>query len=104
VASLDTPFFGFRDLEGLRREAHLARQLGYTGKFAIHPAQIDIINEMFSPSPEDVAYARQVVDAWNQAAAAGRGSVDLNGRMIDVPVFKRAQNLLTLAEAIAGQS
>jgi citrate lyase subunit beta/citryl-CoA lyase len=104
MASLDTPFVRFRDPEGLRREARLARQLGYTGKFAIHPAQIEIINEMFSPSPEEVAYARQVVEAWNQAAAAGRGSVDLNGRMIDVPVFKRAQNLLSLAEAIARQS
>jgi len=100
VASLDTPFVQFRDLEGLRREARLARQLGYTGKFAIHPAQIDIINEVFSPSPEDVAYARQVVDAWDQAAVAGRGSVDLNGRMIDVPVVKRAQSLLARAEAI----
>ena len=100
VASVDTPFVGFRDPEGLRREARQARQLGYTGKFAIHPGQIDIINETFSPLPEDVAYARQVVDAWNQAAAAGRGSVDLNGRMIDVPVVKRAHSLLALAEAI----
>ena len=103
IAALDTPFVAFRDPEGLRREARHARQLGYTGKFAIHPAQIEIINEMFSPMPEEVVYARQVVDAWNRGAAAGRGSVDLNGRMIDVPVVKRAQNLLALAEAIQQQ-
>ena len=87
----------------MRQDAGLARQLGYTGKFAIHPAQVDIINETFSPAPEDIEYARQVVEAWNQAEEAGRGSLALDGRMIDVPVVKRAQNLLALAEAIAQQ-
>jgi citrate lyase subunit beta/citryl-CoA lyase len=103
VASLDSPFVGFRDPEGLRRDAQRARQLGYTGKFAIHPVQIDIINETFSPLPADVEYARQVVAAWERAEAEGRGSVDLDGRMIDVPVLKRARNLLAFAEAIAAQ-
>ena len=74
--------------------------MGFTGKFAIHPAQIDIINELFSPSDEELAYAQKVVDAWNEAGAQGRGSADLDGRMIDVPVIKRAQNLLARAESI----
>ena len=104
MASLDTPFVRFRDPDGLRQEARVARQLGYTGKFAIHPSQLDVINEMFSPSPEDVEYARQVVDAWDRAEASGRGSVDLNGRMIDVPVVKRARNLLALAEVVDRKS
>ncbi len=104
VASLDSPFVAFRDPEGLKKDAGRARQLGYTGKFAIHPSQLDIINETFSPLPEDVEYAHQVVEAWNQAEATGRGSLDLNGRMVDVPVVKRAQNLLALAEAISRQS
>ena len=104
VASLDSPFVGFRDPEGLRRDAQVARQMGYTGKFAIHPSQLDIINETFSPSQHDIEYARQVVAAWNRAEAEGRGSVDLDGRMIDVPVLKRAQNLLALAEAVESQS
>ena len=99
VASLDSPFVVFRDPEGLRQDAQLSRQLGYTGKFAIHPAQLEIINQTFGPSPEDVEYARRVVEAWSRAEAEGRGSVDLDGRMIDVPVLKRAQNLLSLAEA-----
>ena len=101
VAALDSPYVRFRDPEGLREDAKQARKLGFTGKFAIHPAQIDIINEVFSPSEEELAYARKVVDAWNQAEAQGRGSADLDGRMIDVPVIKRAQNLLVLAESIA---
>ena len=100
VASLDSPYVLFRNSDGLRADAGQARKLGFTGKFAIHPAQIDIINELFSPSDEELAYAQKVVDAWNEAEAQGRGSVDLDGRMIDVPVIKRAQNLLALAESI----
>ena len=101
VEALDGPYVLFRDPDGLRQDAGQARKLGLTGKFAIHPAQIDIINEVFSPSEEELAYARKVVEAWNQAETTGRGSADLDGRMIDVPVIKRAQNLLALAESIA---
>ena len=100
VASLDSPYVLFRNSDGLRADAGQARKLGFTGKFAIHPAQSDVINELFSPSDEELAYAQKVVDAWNEAEAQGRGSADLDGRMIDVPVIKRAQNLLALAESI----
>ena len=101
VASLDSPFVRFRDPEALKQDCRVSRRLGYTGKFAIHPAQLETINDSFSPAPEEVAYARKAVESWQQAEAQGRGSVDLGGRMIDVPVFKRAQNLLALAEAVA---
>ncbi len=104
VGALDGPFVGFRDPDGLRKDAGTARQMGYTGKFAIHPAQIDIINETFSPNPEDVAYARRVVAAWDEAEAAGRGSLSIDGRMVDVPVVKRAQNLLALVAEIERQT
>ena len=100
VASLDSPFVLFQDPDALRADAHRARQMGYTGKHAIHPAQIDIINEVFSPSPEEVAYARKIIEAWDEAEAAGRGSLAIDGRMVDVPVVKRAQNLLAFADAI----
>ena len=104
VASLDSPFVLFRDEEGLRQDSQVSRQMGYTGKFAIHPAQLEIINETFGPTPEEVGYARRVVEAWSRAEAESRGSVALEGRMIDVPVLKRAQNLLSLAEAVEAQS
>jgi citrate lyase subunit beta/citryl-CoA lyase len=104
VDSLDTPFVRFRDPNGLRLDAREARQLGYTGKFATHPDQLDIINETFSPSTEEVEYAEQVVSAWEHAEASGRGSLDLNGRMIDVPVVKRARNLLALAQVMGKKS
>ena len=100
IAALDSPYVAFRNPEGLLQDAGVARQLGYTGKFAIHPSQIETINKAFSPLDEDVAYARQVVAAWNEAESAGRGSLALDGKMVDVPVVKRAQNLLALAKAI----
>ena len=104
VGALDGPFVGFRDPDGLRRDAGAARTMGYTGKFAIHPAQIDIINETFSPDPAEVEYARQVVAAWDEAEAAGRGSLSIDGRMVDVPVVKRAQNLLAMVAEIEQQT
>ena len=100
VASLDSPFVRFQDPDGLLADAKRSRQMGYTGKFAIHPSQIDIINETFSPSPEETAYARQIMEAWEQAEAEGRGSLAVDGRMVDVPVVKRAQNLLAFSDAI----
>ena len=103
VASLDSPFVAFQDPEALRADAQKARQMGFTGKHAIHPAQLDIINEIFSPAPDEVAYARRIMDAWDKAEAEGRGSLALDGRMVDVPVVKRAQNLLAFADAIEAQ-
>ena len=100
VASLDSPFVAFQDPGALRADSQKARQMGYTGKHAIHPSQIDIINEVFSPAPDEVAYARRIVEAWNKAQSEGRGSLAMDGRMVDVPVVKRAQNLLAFADAI----
>ena len=100
VGALDSPFVRFRDPDALREDAGRARRMGYTGKFAIHPAQLDIINETFSPSEEEIEYARRVMEAWDAAESGGRGSLALDGRMVDVPVVKRAQNLLALAESI----
>ena len=103
VASLDSPFVAFKDPDALRADAQRARQMGYTGKHAIHPAQLDIINEVFSPAPDEVAYARRIIEAWDKAQAEGRGSLAMDGRMVDVPVVKRAQNLLAFADAIEAQ-
>ncbi|PKB78276.1 MAG: hypothetical protein BZY88_19390 [SAR202 cluster bacterium Io17-Chloro-G9] len=100
IGSLDTPYVRFQDHEGFRQDIQISRRFGFTGRFAIHPSQIEIINESFGPTAEETAYAKQVVEAWDQAEAQGRGSLSLDGRMIDVPVVKRARNLLALAEQI----
>ena len=98
IPALDTPYFRFRDEDGLRANCAAARQCGFKGKFAIHPAQIQAIQEMFSPSRKAVEYARQVVAAFEEAERAGRGSTSLEGKVIDVPVVKRARALLRLAD------
>ena len=99
VLALDTPFFKFRDLSGLHCDSLIARRHGFRGKFAIHPSQIDVINEAFSPSLREIEWARRVVDAFGEAERIGRGATSLDGRVIDVPVFRRARALLETAEA-----
>ena len=94
VEALDTPYVKFRDSEGLKSEANLARRLGYTGKFAIHPAQIDTIRSVWMPSVAEIARAKRVIDAANTASAQGRGAISLDGEMIDAPVVARAWNIL----------
>ena len=100
VLALDTPYFSFRDSDGLSENASVARQYGFKGKFAIHPAQIDIINETFSPSATEIEQAQRVVEAFDEAARRGRGSTSLDGKVVDVPVVKRAQAVLELAESM----
>ena len=100
IAALDSPFVSFKDPVSLKADCMKARQLGYTGKFAIHPDQLAVINQTFSPSQEDIAYALTIVQGWNDAVKNGRGSFDLEGKMVDVPVVKRAQNLLDLAQSV----
>ena len=100
IGALDSPFVSFKDHVNLKTDSIKARQLGYTGKFAIHPDQLEIINQTFSPSQEDIAYALAIVEGWNDAVEMGRGSFDLNGKMVDVPVVKRAQNLLDFSQSV----
>ena len=98
VLALDTPWFRFRDSDGLRDNSIAAKHLGFKGRFAIHPAQIGTINACFAPSDEEIEQARRVVAAYEEAESRGRGSTSLDGRVIDVPVVKRARALLEVAE------
>ena len=100
VLALDTPYFGFRHPEGLKRNAQASRGIGFKGKFVIHPAQVDLINAALSPSDAEVAHARRVVAAFEEAERQGRGSTSLDGRVVDVPVVKRARDLLEVAESL----
>jgi citrate lyase subunit beta / citryl-CoA lyase len=100
VLALDTPYFRFRDSEGLQQNALASKKIGFKGKFAIHPAQLDTINAVFSPSPAEVEHAQRVVAAFEEAERAGRGSTSLDGKVVDVPVVKRARALLEVAAGI----
>ena len=97
VEALDTPYVKFRDPDGLRSEADLARRLGYRGKFAIHPAQIEVIDGVFSPTDQELERAKRVLNAARTAELAGHGSASLDGEMIDAPVVARAKNVLARA-------
>jgi citrate lyase subunit beta / citryl-CoA lyase len=96
VAPLDTLYTNFRDSEGLERDCRRARRDGFTGRIAIHPDQIAIINACFSPSAEEIAEAQVIVDAF--AAQPDAGTLGINGKMYDIPHLKAAQK--TLASAV----
>lgn len=98
VVAIDTPFTDINDEEGLRADVALARQLGFKGKLAIHPRQVDIIHELMNPSTEEVRWAQRVLAVLRQAEQEGSGAVALDGKMIDAPIELRARQILRLAE------
>jgi citrate lyase subunit beta / citryl-CoA lyase len=97
VPAIDTVFIDFRDSEGLRRDCDAARRDGFTAKLAIHPAQVPIINEVFTPTPQAIAQAQAIVDAF--AANPGAGTIGIGGVMADQPHLIRAQRVLARARA-----
>jgi citrate lyase beta subunit len=101
---IDVVHLDVRDTAGLEAEARLARSLGFRGKPCIHPAQVEAVNRAFTPSPDEVAHAREVVDAYDAAVAGGHGAVSVRGRMVDVPVVLRAREVLSAAGEPAGPS
>jgi citrate lyase subunit beta/citryl-CoA lyase len=95
---MEAVFMDFRNLDGLRIECELARRLGYTGKVAIHPAQIAVIHEVFTPSVEEVAHHRRIIDEFEAALAAGTASISVDGKMVDYAVARVARLVLARAE------
>jgi citrate lyase subunit beta / citryl-CoA lyase len=84
----------YDDLDAFRATVQRSRRLGFLGASVIHPSQVAILNEEFAPSADEVASARRIVAAYEEAAAAGRGSIAVDGKMVDVPVVERAQRTL----------
>jgi citrate lyase subunit beta / citryl-CoA lyase len=98
---IDTPFMlDLKDMQGLEADARRAKQLGFAGKLCIHPNQIEIVNRIFSPMPEEVHQAKAVVDAFEKAQANGLGAIQVDGKFIDKPVVERAQQILRLATVL----
>src|SRR3990172_10742922 len=98
---MEAVFMDFRNPEGLRIECELARALGYIGKVAIHPAQISVINDVFTPSPEVVDYQKKVLAAFEEAEANGQASIAVDGKMVDYAVARVARTIIARAEAAA---
>jgi citrate lyase subunit beta/citryl-CoA lyase len=95
--AIDGPFTGIQDLKGLEKSARRAARLGYDGKWAIHPDQVAVINATFTPSEAEVKRARDIIEAYEQSLAGGRGAITLDGEMLDEAIRRWA--LATLAKA-----
>ena len=96
---IDVPYLDLQDPDGMRREAELARDLGFSGKGSIHPKQIPALNEVFTPSAETIAHARRVVRTFEEADT---GLVVIDGKLIEKPVLRDMHRILAIAERIRG--
>ncbi len=101
---MDGIFANLQDEETLARDTLLTKQLGYTGRMAIHPRQVPIINEIYSPSVEEVSYYRGVVEAMREAERAGHGAGTFQGKMVDYAMLKKAERVLELAAQLGKTS
>jgi citrate lyase subunit beta / citryl-CoA lyase len=101
MMAIDTPYPHITDERGLVAEAKVAEAIGYKGKYIIHPDQAAPVNAVFTPSADDVAYARRVMAAAARATKQRRGSIAVDGAMVDTPIVERARQLIALAERIA---
>jgi malyl-CoA/(S)-citramalyl-CoA lyase len=97
---IDGPFGDFSDPDGYLAAAKRAAVLGFEGKWAIHPSQVDLANQVYTPSEAEVTKAQRIVDAMKQAAKEGKGAVSLDGRLIDIASIRQAQALLDKAKQI----
>lgn len=94
----------FRDLEGYRASARLARRMGFRGASCIHPNHVAILNEEFGVKPSELTWAKRVIEVYEEAKAQGRASVQLDGKMIDIPIVIKAERILAAAERISARA
>jgi len=99
LGAIDMVTIDFKDSEKVRREAEFGARLGYTGKQIIHPNQVQPVQEAFTPDDEAIAHARRLVEAFEEHQKKGAGAFALDGKMIDMPLVKAAQNVLARAKA-----
>lgn len=97
VYAIDAPYPGYQDEDGYRTEAHRASLLGYDGKWAIHPSQVPLANEVFSPTPEELAEARAIIADYRHAEAGGTGAIGREGKLVDAALMRHAENVLRRA-------
>ena len=100
VQPLDTVYVDIKNLDGLREECRLSAWMGYTGKITIHPDQIPVVNELFTPSSEEVALAGELLAEFDTAQRSGRMAFSFRGQMVDVPHLNQARRILERARQI----
>ena len=99
-APLDTVWIHIKDLDNLAKSAKRAKQLGFQGKMCIYPPQVDVVNRAFTPSDEEIAFAKRVVDAFEKAEREGSSSIQLDGFFIDYPIVYKARKTLDMVRAV----
>ena len=98
VDVIDVPYLDLEDMNGMKKEAELVRNLGFTGKGSIHPKQINILNEVFTPSEAEITKAKKIIDQFN---ASDTGLVVIDGKLIEKPVLREMQRRILVAEKIS---
>lgn len=99
---VDGPYANFKDVDGFKAAARRAAALGFEGKWVIHPSQVEMANALFTPSEDEIARARRILEAMREAESRGSGAVSLDGRMIDIASIRQAETLVRKSEAIGG--
>jgi citrate lyase subunit beta/citryl-CoA lyase len=102
-APLDSPWFHLKDIEGFRRALERSRRGGFQGRLCVHPDQVTLANEAFTPGAEEVARAERIVAAFAAAEAKGAAAVQVDGQMVDYPIVYRARALLETVREIAAR-
>ena len=97
VVAMDTPYIHFKDMEGMVADLEEAKSFGFKGKMAIHPIQVDYINEAFSASQEQVHHATRLVEQFEICMKEGKAAIVFDNKMVDIPQYKRALNIMRAA-------
>ena len=98
-AAIDTLYTDYEDTDGLREDTRRGIEMGYDGKMTIHPRQVAVVNDAFTPDEEEIVWAERVVDARDEAADAGKAVFSVDGEMIDAPLIAQAERILARADA-----
>ena len=104
IDPLDQAYVNLTDLEGLRKSAIDAKNLGFTGKSVIHPNQIDVVNEVFTPTSTEISWAKGIIQAWKVAQEEGRGAFRFENKMVDVVHVRMAENILDIDKRVSAGS
>jgi len=99
-APLDGPFLNVRDLVSLEHDCLVARGLGHGGRICIHPDQVPVVNRIFGPEPDEVSFARKVLDAFGEAERVGSASIAVDGIFVDYPIVYKARRIVAMSDAI----
>jgi len=101
---VDTVYTDIKDLEGLRTDARLARQMGFQGKLVIHPNQVEIVNEVFSPTSAEIEWAQKVVGVFEKSEAGGNAAIQVDGKFVEYPIYERAKKTLDTYNSILSRN